>query len=45
MEKTKAMTNALINTWRPCDGVETAYAWKHALESKDLPVESVQESV
>ena len=26
-----------INTWRPCDGVETAYAWKHALESKDLP--------
>ncbi len=26
-----------INTWRPCDGVETAYAWKHALESEDLP--------
>ena len=26
-----------IHTWRPCDGVETAYAWKHALESKDLP--------
>ena len=26
-----------IHTWRPCDGVETAYAWKHALESKDMP--------
>ena len=26
-----------IHTWRPCDGVETAYAWKHALESEDLP--------
>ena len=26
-----------IHTWRPCDGVETAYAWKHALASKDLP--------
>ena len=26
-----------IHTWRPCDGVETAYAWKHALQSKDLP--------
>ena len=26
-----------IHTWRPCDGVETAYAWKHALESKNLP--------
>jgi len=26
-----------IHTWRPCDGVETAYAWKHALESKVLP--------
>ncbi len=26
-----------IHTWRPCDGVETVYAWKHALESKDLP--------
>ena len=26
-----------IHTWRPCDGVETAYAWKHALKSKDLP--------
>ena len=26
-----------IHAWRPCDGVETAYAWKHALESKDLP--------
>ena len=26
-----------IHTWRPCDGVETTYAWKHALKSKDLP--------
>jgi transketolase len=26
-----------INTWRPCDGVETAYAWRHALKLKDKP--------
>ena len=26
-----------IHTWRPCDGVETAFAWKHALESKEIP--------
>ena len=26
-----------IHTWRPCDGVETAYAWKHALESTEIP--------
>ena len=26
-----------IYTWRPCDGVETACAWKFALESKAAP--------
>jgi len=26
-----------IYTWRPCDGVETACAWKFALESKSAP--------
>ena len=26
-----------IYTWRPCDGVETAYAWKFALESNSSP--------
>ena len=26
-----------INTWRPCDGVETAFAWKNALEAKENP--------
>ncbi len=23
-----------LNVWRPCDGVETAVAWRHALENK-----------
>jgi transketolase len=26
-----------LNTWRPCDGVETAYSWKAALTSQDKP--------
>ncbi|WP_263081630.1 transketolase [Endozoicomonas sp. Mp262] len=26
-----------INTWRPCDTVESAIAWKHAIERKDGP--------
>lgn len=26
-----------MNVWRPCDGVETAYAWKSAIEKKDGP--------
>ena len=26
-----------INTWRPCDGVETAFAWQNALEAKENP--------
>ena len=26
-----------LNTWRPCDGVESAMAWKSALESSDKP--------
>lgn len=26
-----------LNTWRPCDTVETAVAWKHALERKNGP--------
>jgi transketolase len=26
-----------MNTWRPCDGAETAVAWKSALERKDGP--------
>jgi transketolase len=26
-----------LNVWRPCDAVETAVAWRAALESKDVP--------
>ncbi len=26
-----------MNTWRPCDTVESAIAWKHAIERKDGP--------
>ena len=26
-----------LNTWRPCDTVESAVAWKHALERKNGP--------
>ena len=26
-----------VFTWRPCDGVETTYAWQHALKSKINP--------
>jgi len=26
-----------LNTWRPCDTVESAVAWKHAIESKQSP--------
>ncbi|MEP1552047.1 MAG: transketolase [Paraglaciecola sp.] len=26
-----------LNTWRPCDGAETAVAWKSSLERKDGP--------
>ena len=26
-----------VFTWRPCDGVETAFAWQHALKSKENP--------
>ncbi len=26
-----------VFTWRPCDGVETAFAWQHALKSKEKP--------
>ena len=26
-----------LNVWRPCDAVETAMAWKAAVESKDAP--------
>ena len=26
-----------VNTWRPCDTVESAVAWKHSLERKDGP--------
>ena len=26
-----------VFTWRPCDGVETTFAWQHALESKENP--------
>ena len=26
-----------VFTWRPCDGVETTYAWQHALKSKANP--------
>ncbi len=26
-----------INTWRPCDQVESAVAWKFAIESKETP--------
>ena len=26
-----------VFTWRPCDGVETTYAWQHALKSKENP--------
>ncbi|TKB53030.1 transketolase [Ferrimonas aestuarii] len=26
-----------MSTWRPCDSVESAYAWKHAVERKDGP--------
>ncbi|GAA4874269.1 transketolase [Ferrimonas pelagia] len=25
------------STWRPCDAVESAVAWRHAVESKDSP--------
>ena len=26
-----------VFTWRPCDGVETTFAWKHALKSEQNP--------
>ena len=26
-----------VFTWRPCDGVETTFAWQHALKSKQNP--------
>ena len=26
-----------VFTWRPCDGIETTFAWKHALESEQNP--------
>ncbi len=26
-----------MSVWRPCDTVETAVCWKHAIESKDAP--------
>ena len=26
-----------VNTWRPCDQVESAIAWKFAIESKETP--------
>ncbi len=26
-----------VFTWRPCDGVETTFAWQHALKSKTNP--------
>ncbi len=30
-------TTPNLNTWRPCDGVESAMAWKSALESSNKP--------
>jgi transketolase len=35
----RAMPN--MNVWRPCDGVETAVAWRHAIERKDGPTSLV----
>ena len=26
-----------VFTWRPCDGIETTFAWQHALKSKENP--------
>ena len=26
-----------VFTWRPCDGVETTFAWQHAMKSKENP--------
>ena len=26
-----------VFTWRPCDGIETTFAWKHALKSEQNP--------
>ncbi|XMR29757.1 hypothetical protein ACLK1W_15500 [Escherichia coli] len=26
-----------MSTWRPCDQVESAIAWKHAIERTDGP--------
>ncbi len=30
-----------MRVWRPCDTVETAVAWKHAIEKKDGPTSLV----
>ena len=30
-------SNSRVFTWRPCDGIETTFAWKHALKSEQNP--------
>ena len=35
VESLRIMPN--MSVWRPCDGVETAIAWQHAIERKDGP--------
>jgi len=35
----RAMPN--MHVWRPCDGVETAVAWRHAIERKNGPTSLV----
>ena len=34
---TNLRTTPNLSTWRPCDGVETAFAWKAAISSHDKP--------
>ena len=34
---TNLRTTPNLSTWRPCDGVETAFAWKAAVSSDDKP--------
>lgn len=34
---TSLRTTPNLNTWRPCDQVESAVAWRHAIERKDGP--------
>ncbi len=34
---TSLRTTPNLDTWRPCDAVESAVAWKHAIERKDGP--------